>query len=61
MYNTPGIGSGVATGVVGAGTLAQTGFEGLWLAVAAITCVVGGFILIRASRPGRRLEEASEQ
>ncbi|MEV0894085.1 hypothetical protein [Promicromonospora sp. MEB111] len=61
MYNTPGVGSGVATGVVGAGTLAQTGFDGLWLAVAAITCVVGGFILIRASRSRRRLEVTGER
>lgn len=61
MYNTPGIGSGVATGVVGAGTLAQTGFDGLWLAVAAVTCVVGGFILIRASRSARHVEAAGER
>jgi hypothetical protein len=50
MYNTPGITTGIGTGVVGAGSLAATGFESLWIAVAAIGLVVGGFVLIRESK-----------
>lgn len=59
MYNTPGIGGGVITGVVSTGTLATTGFDSLWLTVAAVTFVVVGFILIRASRTHRDPEAAS--
>ncbi|MGN6241966.1 MULTISPECIES: LPXTG cell wall anchor domain-containing protein [Cellulosimicrobium] len=53
MYNTPGVTGGIGTGVVGAGALAQTGFSSLAIVAAAITLVVGGFVLLRASRMRR--------
>jgi sulfite exporter TauE/SafE len=56
MYNTPGIATGIGTGAVGAGALASTGFESLWIAVASIGMVIGGLVLLRASRLRRAAE-----
>jgi sulfite exporter TauE/SafE len=60
MYNTPGIATGIGTGAVGAGALASTGFESLWIAVASIGLVVGGFVLLRASKLRRAAEAEAD-
>ncbi|WP_265522734.1 hypothetical protein [Oerskovia flava] len=49
---------GIGTGVVGAGALAQTGFSSLAIVFAALTLVVGGFVLLRASRLRREAPQA---
>ncbi|WP_129783876.1 peptidase [Promicromonospora panici] len=50
MYHNPGIGTGIGAGAAGAGGLAATGFEALWVSAAAIGLLVAGFVLLRTSR-----------
>lgn len=50
MYHNPGIATGLGTGAAGAGALATTGFEALWISAAAISLLVGGFVLLRSSK-----------
>lgn len=50
MYHNPGIGTGIGTGAAGVGALAATGFEALWVSAAAISLIVGGFVLVRTTR-----------
>ncbi|MFI2363958.1 hypothetical protein [Promicromonospora sp. NPDC019610] len=60
MYNNhvpPGLGAGAA----GAGALATTGFEALWVSVAALALIVGGLVLLRSSRLRRAAEATPEQ
>ena len=56
MYNNPVVPPGLGAGAAGAGALATTGFEALWISVAVISMIVGGFVLLRSSRLRRAAE-----